>query len=89
VWRDRVSGGNCQREVRDVLVEALEEVADDRLDHRAFVLVAGERLDGVERFPHGRDNHFRRVFQRAHQHVRAEEPLSRHSIRGVGRSERV
>jgi hypothetical protein len=37
------------------------EVVDERLDHRGFVLVACERFDGVERFPHGCHNHFREL----------------------------
>jgi hypothetical protein len=38
------AGGDWGREVRDFVVKTFEDVVNDRLDNRSFVLIAGERL---------------------------------------------
>src|ERR1700732_97840 len=49
--------GERNAEVRDQLVETIQELANDWLDDRAFVVFARERLDGLDRFPgRGHDN---------------------------------
>ena len=72
-----VFGGDGDGVVGDVVVEALEEVADDRLDDGFLVVLAGERLDGLDRVPYGGHDHLRLAFRRAHEHVRVEEPVDR------------
>jgi len=37
--------------VRDAIVEAIQKVADNRLNDGVLVVVTGERLDGVDRVP--------------------------------------
>jgi len=44
------------REVCDAIVEALQKVADNRLDDGVFVVFTGERLHGVDRVLDRRDD---------------------------------
>jgi hypothetical protein len=41
-------GCDCKHEMRDFLVEALEQVVNDRLNYSLFEIIARERYDGVD-----------------------------------------
>jgi hypothetical protein len=62
--------------VRDFVVKTFEDVVNDRLDNRSFVLIAGERFRRRS-IPTRSPQSPRHVAHGAHQHVRIEEPAER------------
>jgi hypothetical protein len=49
---------HSDHEVGHMLIEAVQEISNNRLDHCMNVFFTRERLDGVKRVPNGSDDYF-------------------------------
>jgi hypothetical protein len=68
-------------EVGNLIVEAFQELVDDRLDHRLLVAFARERLHRVDGFPEGRHDHVCLGADGSREHGRIKEPAQRPKLR--------
>ena len=70
--------------MRDVIVETVQELTNDRLHDRFFVVFSRERFDRVDRVPNGGDDEPGFVFSRSSQHPGADKALDRAEVREDG-----
>lgn len=64
-------------EVRDVVVEARQQLPDNRLNNGVFIVAPGKRPHGLERLPDSRDNHFGFAWACSRQHPGVDKSIDR------------